>query len=55
MTGGWAQYLAVFAGSAVLSLLLTPLAIRVAVSRRVLDLPGDHKSHSTPVPYLGGV
>ena len=55
MTGGWAQYLAVFAGSAVLSLLLTPLAIRVAVSRRVLDLPGDHKSHSTPVPYLGDV
>ncbi len=55
MTGGWLQYLAVFGGSAVLSLLLTPLAIRIAISQRALDLPGGHKSHSTPVPYLGGL
>ena len=55
MTGAWWQYAAVFSGSAVLSLLLTPLAIRFALRRQVMDLPGDHKSHSSPVPYLGGL
>jgi UDP-GlcNAc:undecaprenyl-phosphate GlcNAc-1-phosphate transferase len=55
VSGGWWQYLAVFAGSAALSLILTPLAIRFALVRRVLDVPGDHKSHTSPVPYLGGV
>ena len=55
MSGGWWQYLGVFLGSLVLSLFLTPLAIRVALRNRILDQPGDHKSHSTPVPYLGGV
>jgi UDP-GlcNAc:undecaprenyl-phosphate GlcNAc-1-phosphate transferase len=55
VSGGWWQYLGIFVGSAASSLLLTPLAIRFALYRRVLDLPGDHKSHSTPVPYLGGV
>jgi UDP-GlcNAc:undecaprenyl-phosphate GlcNAc-1-phosphate transferase len=39
----------------VLSLFLTPLAIRVALRNRILDQPGEHKTHSTPVPYLGGV
>jgi UDP-GlcNAc:undecaprenyl-phosphate GlcNAc-1-phosphate transferase len=53
--GGWWQYLGVFVGSVVLSLFLTPLAIRVATRRQVLDRPGDHKSHTSPVPYLGGV
>ena len=38
-----------------LSLFLTPFAIRVALRNRILDQPGDHKTHSTPVPYLGGV
>ena len=55
MSGGWWQYLGVFLGSLVLSLFLTPLAIRVALRNRILDQPGEHKSHSTPVPYLGGV
>ncbi|MFM8650039.1 MAG: glycosyltransferase family 4 protein [Actinomycetota bacterium] len=55
MDGGWLQYLAVFAGSSLLSLVLTPLAIRFAVRREVFDQPGGHKSHSSPVPYLGGV
>jgi len=54
MDGGWWQYLGVFTGSLVLSLFLTPLAIRFALRNRILDQPGDHKSHSTPVPYLGG-
>ena len=55
MDGGWWQYLGVFLGSLVLSLFLTPLAIRVALRNRILDQPGDHKSHSAPVPYLGGI
>ena len=55
MSGGWWQYLGAFLGSLVLSLFLTPLAIRVALRNRILDQPGGHKSHSTPVPYLGGV
>ena len=55
MSGGWWQYLGVFLGSLVLSLFFTPLAIRVALRQRILDQPGGHKSHSSPVPYLGGV
>lgn len=55
MDGGWLQYAAVFIGSSVLSLFLTPLAIKFAVRREVFDRPGGHKSHTSPVPYLGGV
>ncbi len=55
MDGGWWQYLGVFLGSLVLSLFLTPLAIRVALRNRILDQPGEHKTHSAPVPYLGGI
>jgi UDP-GlcNAc:undecaprenyl-phosphate/decaprenyl-phosphate GlcNAc-1-phosphate transferase len=55
MTGAWWQYLAVFGGAALLSLFLTPLAIRFALRKQVMDLPGAHKSHSSPVPYLGGL
>ena len=55
MNGGWWQYAGVFVGSSLLSLILTPLAMKFAVSQDVLDVPGGHKSHSSPVPYLGGV
>jgi UDP-GlcNAc:undecaprenyl-phosphate GlcNAc-1-phosphate transferase len=55
MSGGWWQYLGVLVGSAFLSLVLTPLAIRLAIRQQVLDNPGDHKSHTAPVPYLGGL
>ena len=44
-----------FAGAAVVSLVLTPVAIAAAVRFGVLDRPGAHKSHRTPTPYLGGV
>ena len=33
----------------------TPLVRRLAVARGVVDHPGGHKSHSMPVPYLGGL
>jgi UDP-GlcNAc:undecaprenyl-phosphate GlcNAc-1-phosphate transferase len=50
-----AQSLGAFAVAAVVSLVLTPIAIRAAVRLGVLDRPGEHKSHRTPTPYLGGV
>ena len=48
-------YIGIFVASAALSLVLTPLAIRVALRRRIVDEPGPNKSHTSPVPYLGGV
>jgi UDP-GlcNAc:undecaprenyl-phosphate/decaprenyl-phosphate GlcNAc-1-phosphate transferase len=49
------QSLGAFAVAATISLVVTPLAIRAALRLGVLDRPGEHKSHSTPTPYLGGV
>ncbi len=51
---GW-HYGAIFAGTAFLSLVLTPLALRLAVRVQILDQPGEDKSHGSPVPYLGGL
>jgi UDP-GlcNAc:undecaprenyl-phosphate GlcNAc-1-phosphate transferase len=48
-------YAAVFIGSFLLCWLLTPLMLRLALRRNILDLPVDRKAHSSPVPYLGGV
>ena len=55
MTGKWWEYLAVLSAAGILCVVLTPLAIRLAIHRDILDHPGGHKSHETPVPYLGGV
>ena len=38
-----------------LSLLLVPAVREYARKRQIHDNPGGHKSHRTPVPYLGGV
>lgn len=38
-----------------LALGLTPVARLVAHRFRIFDQPGGHKSHESPVPYLGGV
>ena len=48
-------YVGSFIGALVISLVLVPLVRRLAIKRDVLDSPGAHKSHHTPVPYLGGV
>jgi UDP-GlcNAc:undecaprenyl-phosphate/decaprenyl-phosphate GlcNAc-1-phosphate transferase len=53
--GGWGFYASVFAASTLLSLVLTPLAMTLAVNRGVLDHPRGHKAHASPVPYLGGL
>ena len=37
------------------SLLLVPAVREFARSREIHDNPGGHKSHRSPVPYLGGV
>jgi len=48
-------YLAAFIGATLLSLALVPAVRGYAQRRRIHDVPGGHKSHETPVPYLGGV
>jgi len=49
------QPVGAFVVAALVSLVLTPLAIRAALRLGVLDHPGERKSHQTPTPYLGGV
>jgi UDP-GlcNAc:undecaprenyl-phosphate GlcNAc-1-phosphate transferase len=49
------QSLGAFLLAALVSLVLTPVAIAAAVRLGVLDRPGSHKSHSVPTPYLGGI
>jgi UDP-GlcNAc:undecaprenyl-phosphate GlcNAc-1-phosphate transferase len=55
MSGVWWEYLAVFVATAILSIVLTPMALRYAIRANVLDQPGQHKSHKVAVPYLGGL
>ena len=52
--GNWA-YAGAFCVSLLLALIFTPLALRVALRREVLDHPGDYKAQQSPVPYLGGL
>jgi UDP-GlcNAc:undecaprenyl-phosphate GlcNAc-1-phosphate transferase len=48
-------YIAAFVGATLLSLALVPIVRDYARRREINDNPGGHKSHTTPVPYLGGV
>jgi len=41
--------------SVILSLLLVPLAKKLAIRWNIHDQPGERKIHQTPKPYLGGV
>ena len=52
--GGW-SYIGAFVVSVGMALGLTPLALRIALKRQVLDHPGDYKAQESPVPYLGGL
>jgi UDP-GlcNAc:undecaprenyl-phosphate GlcNAc-1-phosphate transferase len=51
---GPADYVGVFAVTLALTLILTPLALRYALRRSILDHPGEIKAQSSPIPYLGG-
>lgn len=58
MTGGWCGVgfrLAVVIATGGLSAFLTVLAIRYAMNRRLLDLPGQRRSHAQPTPRGGGI
>jgi len=48
------NYLAVFLVTVATALILTPLALKVAVRRAILDHPSDIKAQESPIPYLGG-
>ena len=54
MSGAAWEYWVVFLATAISCMALTPLVIRYATSRDLLDQPGGHKSHEAAVPYLGG-
>ncbi|MHB8262935.1 MAG: glycosyltransferase family 4 protein [Acidimicrobiales bacterium] len=49
----WAYPLILLA-SVALSMVFTPLALRVALRHGILDHPGPAKAHTEAVPYLGG-
>ncbi len=52
----WPAYAAAFAGSLAVAWVLTPLLLKVAVSRQALDVPdATRKAQTDPVPYLGGL
>jgi UDP-GlcNAc:undecaprenyl-phosphate GlcNAc-1-phosphate transferase len=48
-------YVATFVAALFTSLVLVPVVRDVAHRRDIVDRPGGHKSHRSPVPYLGGV
>ena len=49
----WSGVLA-FGVAALVTLVCTPVALRVAKRLHCFDIPAGGKSHQTPVPYLGG-
>ncbi len=50
----WWLCLLIFAVAALVTLVCTPLALRVAKRWSCFDIPAAGKSHQAPVPYLGG-
>ena len=51
----WPEYAAAFLGALAVAWVVTPLVLRLALHREVLDAPGDRKVQDSPVPYLGGL
>jgi len=50
------QYLILFSSSLLYVGALTPLMRRIAIKKQIVDKPNEsHKTHSNPIPYLGGV
>ena len=48
-------YLAIFSGSTLLALVITPLVIRLARRIKAVDRPGVRSVHERPTPRIGGV
>jgi UDP-GlcNAc:undecaprenyl-phosphate GlcNAc-1-phosphate transferase len=55
MTPGPAEYGAAFVVSVSLAWILTPVMLKLALRRSILDVPDERKAQVSPVPYLGGV
>ena len=51
--GAW-LYPVVLVACLALTLVLVPVALRVALRRDLVDHPGGYKNQASPVPYLGG-
>ena len=51
----WIQALQLFCVAAVVSLLLTPLVVKLSIRFGLTDLPNDRKIHTLPLPRIGGV
>jgi len=49
------EYIAVLVCCVGFTVFLTPLALRLARRRNLMDMPGPGKSHEEAVPYLGGI
>ena len=48
-------YAAAFGAALGTAFFFTPLALRIATKKQILDHPGDYKTQRSAVPYLGGV
>lgn len=55
LTLDWPHFAGAFFGAVLIASILTPIAQWSAHRFDVMDHPSGHKSHSSPVPYLGGV
>lgn len=51
----WPLYVAAFLGPLAVAWVLTPLLLKVALRRELLDVPDERKAQESPVPYLGGL
>ena len=51
----WYWFLIVFAVAALAALFITPASIRIAERLGIIDLPGENRVNTTPIPRLGGV
>lgn len=51
---GGPAYVVIFVTTLFLAWGLTPVALRIAIRKQILDAPGDYKVQESPIPYLGG-
>lgn len=51
----WPAFVAAFLAPLVVAWLLTPMLLRLALRRELVDGPSERKAQESPVPYLGGI